>query len=81
MGSCVLRGRESQPPAKMNALTVVMMSLTVLLSTLAGGFLLGFVFTALRLPLPVPPLAGLIAAAACLGGSATFELVRQHWFS
>ncbi len=65
----------------MNALTVVMMSLTVLLSTLAGGFLLGFVFTALRLPLPVPPLAGLIAAAACLGGSATFELVRQHWFS
>ena len=81
MGSFVLRGRESQPPAKMNALTVVMMSLTVLLSTLAGGFLLGFVFTALRLPLPVPPLAGLIAAAACLGGSATFELVRQHWFS
>ncbi len=81
MGSCVLRGRESQPQAKMNALIVLMMPLTVLLSTLAGGFLLGFVFTALRLPLPVPPLAGLIAAAACLGGSATFELVRQHWFS
>ena len=54
------------------------MSLGILISTLTGGFLLGFVFSALKLPLPVPPLAGLIAAAACLGGSATFELVRQQ---
>ena len=55
------------------------MSLGILISTLTGGFLLGFVFSALKLPLPVPPLAGLIAAAACLGGSATFELVREQW--
>ena len=55
------------------------MSIGILMSTLAGGFLVGFVFSALKLPLPVPPLAGLIAAAACLGGSATFELVRQQW--
>ena len=55
------------------------MPLGILISTLTGGFLLGFVFSALKLPLPVPPLAGLIAAAACLGGSATFEMVRQQW--
>jgi len=55
------------------------MSIGILFSTLTGGFLLGFLFSALKLPLPVPPLAGLIAAAACLGGSAAFELVRQQW--
>ena len=55
------------------------MSIGILLPTLTGGFLLGFVFSALKLPLPVPPLAGLIAAAACLGGSTTFELVREQW--
>jgi XapX domain-containing protein len=55
------------------------MSLGILISTLTGGFLFGFVFSVLKLPLPVPPLAGLITAAACLGGSATFELLRQQW--
>jgi XapX domain-containing protein len=46
-------------------------------TTLIGGFLVGFVFSIFKLPLPVPPLAGLIAAGACLAGSATYEAVRQ----
>lgn len=53
------------------------MSLSTLATTLIGGFLVGFVFSIFKLPLPVPPLAGLIAAAACLGGSATYQLVHS----
>jgi XapX domain-containing protein len=53
------------------------MSLSILATTLIGGFLVGFVFSIFKLPLPVPPLAGLIAAAACLGGSATYQLVHS----
>jgi XapX domain-containing protein len=48
-----------------------------LATTLIGGFLVGFVFSIFKLPLPVPPLAGLIAAGACLGGSATYQAVHQ----
>jgi len=48
------------------------MSISVLATTLIGGFLVGFVFSIFKLPLPVPPLAGLIAAAACLAGSAAY---------
>lgn len=46
-------------------------------TTLIGGFLVGFVFSIFKLPLPVPPLAGLIAAGACLAGSATYAAVQQ----
>jgi XapX domain-containing protein len=53
------------------------MSLSTLATTLIGGFLVGFVFSIFKLPLPVPPLAGLIAAGACLGGSATYQLVHS----
>ena len=59
----------------------MLVSLPVLFTTLLGGYVLGFVFAALKLPLPVPPFAGLIAAAACLGGSESFELIRQNWLS
>lgn len=52
------------------------MSLQALVTTLIGGFLVGFVFSIFKLPLPVPPLAGLIAAAACLAGSSTYQLVH-----
>lgn len=52
------------------------MTVTALATTLLGGFLVGFVFSAFKLPLPVPPLAGLIAAGACLAGSASYEAVR-----
>ena len=57
------------------------MSFSSLLPTLIGGFLLGFVFTGFNLPLPVPPLAGIIAGLACLAGSTTFDFVRHHWMS
>ncbi len=57
------------------------MSFSSLLPTLIGGFLLGFVFTGFNLPLPVPPLAGIIAGLACLAGSTTFDFVRHHWLS
>lgn len=55
------------------------MSVSALIATISGGFLLGFVFSALKLPLPVPPLAGLIAAAACLAGSSVYTLVSTTW--
>ena len=57
------------------------MSFSSLLPTLIGGFLLGFVFSGFNLPLPVPPLAGIIAGLACLAGSTTFDFVRHHFMS
>jgi|LauGreDrversion4_2_1035121.scaffolds.fasta_scaffold159730_3 XapX domain-containing protein len=53
------------------------MSISAVLTTLLGGFLVGFVFSIFKLPLPVPPLAGLIAAAACLAGSASYQVVHS----
>jgi XapX domain-containing protein len=52
------------------------MTVATLSTTLIGGFLVGFVFAIFKLPLPVPPLAGLIAAAACLAGSASYGAVH-----
>ncbi|MCP9775912.1 hypothetical protein [Cyanobium sp. WAJ14-Wanaka] len=52
------------------------MTFSVLATTLIGGFLVGFVFSIFKLPLPVPPLAGLIAAGACLGGSAAYQSIH-----
>lgn len=49
---------------------------SVVLSVL-GGWTLGLVFTACRLPLPVPPLMGLIAAAAVLAGQASWHLLAS----
>jgi XapX domain-containing protein len=50
-----------------------------MLSSLAlsvlGGWALGLIFTACRIPLPVPPLMGLIAAAAVLAGQASWNLI------
>jgi XapX domain-containing protein len=53
------------------------MSISALVTTLIGGFLVGFVFSIFKLPLPVPPLAGLIAAGACLAGSASYQVVHS----
>lgn len=72
---CVLK------ECKLPEINRMLVSLPVLFTTLLGGYVLGFVFAALKLPLPVPPFAGLIAAAACLGGSESFELIRQNWLS
>lgn len=52
------------------------MSFAALATTLIGGFLVGFVFSIFKLPLPVPPLAGLIAAGACLAGSASYQSIH-----
>ena len=53
-----------------------MMPISSLPTTLIGGFLVGFVFSIFKLPLPVPPIAGLVAAGACLVGSASYEALR-----
>jgi XapX domain-containing protein len=45
-----------------------------------GGWLLGVIFTALRIPLPVPPLLGLVAAAAVLAGQFSYEYVARTFF-
>ncbi|MAR07310.1 MAG: hypothetical protein CL862_09435 [Cyanobium sp. NAT70] len=52
------------------------MTFSTLFITILGGFLVGFVFSIFKLPLPVPPLAGLIAAAACLAGSASYQSIH-----
>jgi XapX domain-containing protein len=44
-----------------------------------GGWLLGVIFTALRIPLPVPPLLGLLAAAAVLAGQFSYEYVARNY--
>lgn len=49
------------------------MTLSNLLTTVLGGFLVGFVFSGLRLPLPIPALSGLVAAAACLAGASYYQ--------
>jgi XapX domain-containing protein len=53
------------------------MTFSAVLTTLIGGFLVGFVFSIFKLPLPVPPLAGLIAAGACLAGSASYQIFHS----
>ena len=45
--------------------------------SIVGGWTLGVIFTACRLPLPVPPLMGLIAAGAVLAGQASWTLLWQ----
>lgn len=45
-----------------------------------GGWLLGVIFTAFRIPLPVPPLLGLLAAAAVLAGQFSYEYVARTYF-
>jgi len=52
------------------------MTIASLATTLIGGFLVGFVFSVFKLPLPVPPLAGLIAAGACLAGSTAHQAMH-----
>lgn len=46
-----------------------------LVLSILGGWVLGLVFTACRIPLPVPPLMGLVAAAAVLAGQASWQLI------
>jgi XapX domain-containing protein len=45
--------------------------------SIVGGWTLGVIFTACRIPLPVPPLMGLIAAGAVLAGQASWTLLWQ----
>ncbi|AFY61244.1 hypothetical protein [Synechococcus sp. PCC 6312] len=42
-----------------------------------GGWILGVIFGFFRLPLPVPPFEGLVAAAACLLGQVTYTFIKQ----
>ena len=53
------------------------MTISTISITIAGGVILGFIFESVKIPLPVPPLAGLIAAAACLAGSGSYGLIRE----
>ena len=48
-----------------------------LVLSILGGWALGLVFTACRIPLPVPPLMGLVAAAAVLAGQASWQLIAS----
>ena len=45
--------------------------------TIAGGWLLGVIFTAFRIPLPVPPLLGLLAAGAVLAGQFSYVYIAR----
>jgi len=44
-----------------------------------GGWLLGVIFTVFKLPLPVPPFQGLIAAGAVLVGQFTYNYIKQKF--
>ena len=55
------------------------MPLHALALSILGGWILGVVFTAFRVPLPVPSLMGLVAAAAVLAGQASWSLIAG-WF-
>jgi len=46
-----------------------------------GGWLLGVIFSVFKLPLPVPPFNGLIAAGACLLGQFTYTLIKAKFTS
>jgi xanthosine utilization system XapX-like protein len=44
-----------------------------------GGWILGVVFGFFKLPLPVPPFEGLVAAGACLLGQVTYTFIKQKF--
>ncbi|MBE9195190.1 MULTISPECIES: hypothetical protein [unclassified Synechocystis] len=44
-----------------------------------GGWILGVIFGFFKLPLPVPPFEGLVAAGACLLGQVTYTLIKQKF--
>jgi XapX domain-containing protein len=44
-----------------------------------GGWILGVIFTAFKIPLPVPPFQGLVAAAAVLLGQVTYTFIKQKF--
>ena len=48
--------------------------------SLLGGWIIGIVFGALKLPAPVPPLLGLIGAAGVLLGGYCFDLFVRGLF-
>lgn len=44
-----------------------------------GGWILGVIFTAFKIPLPVPPFQGLVAAGAVLVGQLTYTFIKQKF--
>jgi xanthosine utilization system XapX-like protein len=44
-----------------------------------GGWILGVIFTAFKIPLPVPAFQGLVAAAAVLVGQVTYTFIKQKF--
>lgn len=56
------------------------MDIKAVVLSVVGGWVLGLIFTACRIPLPVPPLMGLVAAAAVLAGQASW-LLLAGWLS
>ena len=45
--------------------------------SLLGGWIIGVVFMATKLPAPVPPLMGLIGAAGVLLGGYCYEVISR----
>lgn len=44
-----------------------------------GGWILGVIFTAFKILLPVPPFQGLVAAGAVLLGQFTYTFIKQKF--
>ncbi len=54
---------------------------TLLLSLLAG-FLVGVLFSAIKLPLPAPPvLSGVLGIVGIYLGGAAYQWALTHWFT
>jgi XapX domain-containing protein len=59
-----------------------MPAVTPLLSALAAGFLVGVIFSVLKLPLPAPPvLSGVLGIAGIYLGGVTWQWVVRTFFS
>jgi XapX domain-containing protein len=53
-----------------------------LLLAILAGFLVGMIFSAIKLPLPAPPvLAGILGIVGIYLGGATWKIIAEKFFS
>ena len=67
----------AETPDKSKKRTMAELFLAIL-----AGFLVGMIFSAIKLPLPAPPvLAGILGIVGIYLGGATWTLIAQKFFS
>ena len=67
----------AETPDKPKKRTMVDLPLAIL-----AGFLVGMIFSAIKLPLPAPPyLAGILGIVGIYLGGATWKIITEKFFS